>query len=337
MNRALDLALLGPSFGINPQVGAVILDENMEIVAEGFHAGAGTKHAEVVAIEVGLKGNTKFPPNYTAVVTLEPCNHTGKTGPCANALIAAGISKVVFASSDPGDESSGGSKTLRDAGVEVIEGLLKEKADSQSKVWLTSKKNQRPFVTLKWASSLDGRIAAEDGTSKWITSSEARNHGHLQRSRVDAILVGTGTVIADDPELTARKPDGSLYEHQPLRVIMGERDLPSSLRVFSSDAETIHLKTQSVHGVLADLQARGIKHLLVEGGPTIESNFARLDLVDEYLVYLAPQVIGGSKTAIGSIGVAGITDSKKLKFEDVQVLGPDLLIRASVTKNQEGK
>ena len=337
MNRALDLALLGPTFGVNPQVGAVILDENMEIVSEGYHAGAGTRHAEVVAIEAGLKGKTKFPPNYTAVVTLEPCNHTGKTGPCAKALIDAGISRVVFASSDPGDESSGGRQTLLDAGIEVKEGLLKEKADSQSKVWLTSKKNQRPFVTLKWASSLDGRIAAEDGTSKWITSSEARNHGHLQRSQVDAILVGTGTLLADDPELTARKPDGSLYEHQPLRVIMGERDLPSNLRIFSNDAETIHLKTQSVHGVLAELQIRGIKHLLVEGGPTIESNFVRLDLVDEYLVYLAPQIIGGSKTAIGSIDVASITDSKKLKFDEIKALGPDLLIRASVIGNQEGK
>jgi diaminohydroxyphosphoribosylaminopyrimidine deaminase/5-amino-6-(5-phosphoribosylamino)uracil reductase len=337
MNRALDLALLGPSYGVNPQVGAVILNQDMEIIGEGFHAGAGTKHAEVVAIENGLNRGSKFPPNYTAVVSLEPCNHTGKTGPCAKALIEAGISRVVYASSDPGIESSGGAETLREAGIEVVDGVLKEKADEQSKVWLTSKKNQRPFVTVKWASSLDSRIAAEDGTSKWITSSEARNHGHLQRSNVDAILVGTGTVLADDPELTARKPDGSLYEHQPLRVIMGERDLSPTLRVFSSDAETIHLKTQSVHGVMADLQQRGIKHLLVEGGPTIESNFVRLDLVDEYLIYLAPKVLGGSKNAIGSIDVSTISEAKKLQFDEVKILGPDVLIRASATRNQEEK
>jgi diaminohydroxyphosphoribosylaminopyrimidine deaminase/5-amino-6-(5-phosphoribosylamino)uracil reductase len=335
MNRALELALLGPAYGVNPQVGAVILNQDQEIVGEGFHAGAGTKHAEVVAIESGLKGQIRFPANYTAVVTLEPCNHTGKTGPCAKALIEAGISKVIFASSDPGDESAGGAETLREAGIEVVSGFLKDKADQQGKVWLLSKKYRRPYVTAKWASSLDGRIAAEDGTSKWITSSEARNHGHLQRSNVDAILVGTATAVADDPELTARKPDGSLYAHQPLRVIMGERELPPTLRLFNSDAETVHLKTQSIHGVLADLYERGVKHLLVEGGPTVESNFFRLDLVDDLLVYLAPQLLGGSKSAIGSIDVASIADSKKLFFDEVLPLGPDVLIRASVVR-QEG-
>ena len=165
MIRALELALKGPTRGINPQVGAVILDSTGEVLGEGFHNGSGTAHAEVVALESALSGAQKLPAGSVAVVTLEPCNHTGKTGPCAQALIEAGVSKVVFASGDQGENSGGGAKTLRDAGIEVESGLMSEKADRQLRVWLTATKNQRPFVTLKWASSLDGRAAAQDGSS----------------------------------------------------------------------------------------------------------------------------------------------------------------------------
>jgi diaminohydroxyphosphoribosylaminopyrimidine deaminase / 5-amino-6-(5-phosphoribosylamino)uracil reductase len=156
MIRALELALKGPTKGVNPQVGAVILDSTGSVIGEGFHNGSGTPHAEVIALEAALAGAQKLSPGCVAVVTLEPCNHTGKTGPCAQALIEAGVSKVVFASSDPGENSGGGANTLREAGIEVESGVLQEKADQQSRVWLTASKNQRPFVTLKWASSLDG-------------------------------------------------------------------------------------------------------------------------------------------------------------------------------------
>jgi len=328
MTRALELAALGPITGINPQVGAVILDSEGKLLGEGYHKGSGTAHAEVVALEAALGGQSKLPSGAVAVVTLEPCNHHGKTGPCSKALIDAGVSKVVFASSDPGEQSSGGAKTLLEAGIEVESGVLKEIADEQSRIWLTAAKNKRPFVTLKWASSLDGRAAAQDGSSKWISGEQSRFDAHQRRSEVDAILVGTGTAMADDPELTARKPDGSLYENQPLRVILGERDLPGQLRVFNPDAETVTLKTQSIHGALSELYDRGIKHVLVEGGPTIASRFIQLELVDEFLIYLAPKLLGGDKLAIGSIDVPSIDEARDLQITKTLSLGDDLLLIA---------
>lgn len=328
MNRALEIALLGPATGVNPQVGAVILNAAGELIGEGYHQGSGTAHAEVVALEQALAGKQKLEPGCVAVVSLEPCNHTGKTGPCAKALIEAGVSKVVFASSDPGEVSGNGSKTLLEAGVEVVPGVLKEKADNQLRVWLSASKNQLPFVTLKWAASLDGRAAANDGTSKWISGEQSRADAHKRRSEVDAILVGTGTALIDNPELTARKPDGSLYENQPLRVILGERELPSSHRVFNDAAETITIKTQSIHGALKELYERGVKHLMVEGGPTLASRFVQLDLVDEYVIYLAPKLLGGDKLAITSIDVPSIDKAKELEFIHSQILGDDLLVVA---------
>jgi len=328
MNRALELALLGPAQGVNPQVGAVILNAAGDVIGEGFHKGSGTAHAEVVALNQALAGKQSLEAGATAVVTLEPCNHTGKTGPCAKALIDAGVSKVVFASSDPGQDSSGGAKTLSAAGVQVESGVFEEKANQQLRVWLTATKSKRPFVTLKWASSLDGRAAAEDGTSKWISGPESRADAHKRRSEVDAILVGTGTAMVDDPELTARKPDGTLFETQPVRVVLGERELPSSLRVFNSDAETLTLKTQSIHGALDELHERGIKHVMVEGGPTLASRFVQLDLVDEFLVYLAPKLLGGEKLSIGSIDVPSIDKAKQLEFFEIKQLGDDVLLVA---------
>ena len=328
MTRALELALNGPVTGVNPQVGAVILNAEGELIGEGYHKGSGTDHAEVVAIKAALNGASKLPQGSTAIVTLEPCNHTGKTGPCAKALIEAGVSKVVFASLDPGDESSGGAETLRSAGIEVVASFHADKADRQARVWLTAAKHKRPFVTLKWASSIDGRAAAQDGSSKWISGEESRNDAHQRRSEVDAILVGTGTALIDDPELTARKPDGSLHDQQPLRVVLGERDLPAELRVFNNDAETLTLKTQSIHGALSELYEKGIKHVFVEGGPTLASRFVQMDLVDEFVIYLAPKLLGGDKLAISSIDVPSIQDAKELEFLEINTLGADIQIIA---------
>ena len=328
MIRALELALKGPAKGVNPRVGAVILDSTGQVLGEGFHKGSGTAHAEVIALEAALSGSQKLPAGSVAVVTLEPCNHTGKTGPCAKALIEAGVSKVVFASSDPGENSSGGANTLRAAGIEVEAGMMADEANTQLRVWLTATTNQRPFVTLKWASSLDGRAAAQDGTSKWISGAQSRADAHRRRSEVDAILVGTGTALIDDPELTARNEDGSLHESQPLRVVLGTRELPSNLRVFNADAETVTIKTQSIHGALSELFERGIRHILVEGGPTLASRFVQMDLVDEFVIYLAPKLIGGDKLAIGSIDVPSIDQAKGLAFTEVSNLGEDVLIVA---------
>ena len=329
MTRALELALNGPAKGVNPQVGAVILDSTGEILGEGFHKGSGTPHAEVVALTAALSGSQKLSAGSVAVITLEPCNHTGRTGPCAKALIEAGVSKVIFASSDPGENSSGGANTLRAAGVQVESGVMADKADQQLHIWLTATKNQRPFVTLKWASSLDGRAAAQDGTSKWISSEHSRADAHRRRSEVDAIMVGTGTALIDDPELTARNSDNTLHASQPLRVVLGTRELPSNLRVFNSDAETKTIKTQSIHGALSELFEQGIRHVLVEGGPTLASRFVQMDLVDEFVVYLSPKLIGGDKLAIGSIDVPSIAQAKGLTFKEVSKLGDDILIVAS--------
>lgn len=329
MRRALELALNGPAHGVNPQVGAVILDEELNIISEGWHEGAGTPHAEVMALRNLTESyGTNPPANLTAVVTLEPCNHTGRTGPCSQALIAAGIARVVFASQDPGDVSGNGSQTLRDAGIEVISGVLVSEADQQLRVWLTANRNKRTYVTLKWASSLDGRNAANDGTSQWISGPLSREHTHITRSQIDAIAVGTGTVLADNPELTARKPDGSYFEHQPIRVVIGESELSSDLKIFNDKAPTIHIQTRNLGDALADLWARGVKHLLVEGGPTLASQFERENLVDEYQIYLAPVLLGGSKTALSDIGVNNIADAHRLEIFQIEQLGNDLFLRA---------
>jgi diaminohydroxyphosphoribosylaminopyrimidine deaminase/5-amino-6-(5-phosphoribosylamino)uracil reductase len=331
MRRALQLAENGPAFGTNPRVGAVILDPAGDIAAEGWHRGAGTAHAEVDALnQIGhLRDEAgHLPKGFTAVVTLEPCNHTGRTGPCAQALLAAGIARVVFAADDPGQASAGGANTLAAAGVEVIRGVLAAESEELNRVWLTAMRQGRPFVTLKWASSFDGRAAAEDGTSKWISGPESRAESHFRRSQVDAILVGTGTAIADDPELTARKPDGNLYDHQPLRVILGERDLPENLRIFNDDAETLLLRTQSIHGALAELFERGIRHVWVEGGPRVASKFVKFGLVNEFIIYLAPMLIGGDRTAIKNIGVESMPDAKHLQVLETKSLGEDIFIRA---------
>jgi len=324
MRRALELALLGPAYGVNPQVGAVILDADLKVIAEGWHKGAGTAHAEVDA----LSKLDAVPAGATAVVTLEPCNHTGRTGPCSQALIAAGISRVVYAVKDPGNESAGGASSLAAAGVEVIEGVLAELAFEQSVVWLTAINKQRPYVSLKWAQTLDGRTAATDKTSKWISGSVSREDVHLRRSQLDAILVGTSTVQYDNPDLTARKPDGSRYEHQPLRVVVGNSELSQDLRVFNDEAPTVQLKTHDIKEVLSQLWDRGIRHVLVEGGAQLASEFIAQGIFDEILIYQAPLLVGGTNVAVTDIGIDTMQKALELSFTEVKRIGDDVFIRA---------
>lgn len=329
MSRALELALLGPAIGVNPQVGAVILDPEGQIVAEGWHQGAGTDHAEVMALKslFEVLGTSSLAPGYTAVVTLEPCNHQGRTGPCSQALIDAGISTVVFASSDPGDLSSKGAQRLREAGIEVISGVLLSQAEDQGRVWLTANRNQRPFVILKWASTLDGRTAAQDGTSQWISGPESRADSHLKRSEVESILVGTGTVMADDPELTARRPDGSYYDHQPIRVVLGKRELPGHLKVFNEKAKTIHIERHNPAKALEELWNIGVKSVWVEGGPRVASEFVKAGLVDEVIVYLAPMLLGGNNVSLQDIGVSTMAEAIGLEIVENKMLGRDIYLR----------
>jgi diaminohydroxyphosphoribosylaminopyrimidine deaminase/5-amino-6-(5-phosphoribosylamino)uracil reductase len=323
MRHALSLAAHGPATGVNPQVGCVLVDADGSVVAEGWHRGAGTPHAEVDALSrvAGTAG-------LTAIVTLEPCNHHGLTGPCSQALIDAGVVRVVYAVSDPGTHSGGGAERLREAGVLVECGVLAEEASEAMRVWLTAERLRRPFVTLKWASSLDGRAAAEDGSSRWITGTAARQRVHEQREQSDVILVGTGTVIADDPSLTVRGDAGELMPHQPVPVVIGERAIPAGARVLRHPRTPIITGSRDLPTILADLFERDFRHAFVEGGPTLASAFVAAGLVDEYLVYLAPTLLGGGRLALTDIGVGSIGEARRLSIDSVERLGDDLLVVA---------
>lgn len=325
MRRALAAAAEGPARGVNPRVGCVILAPDGAELAIGWHRGVGTAHAEVDALarlEPGAAHGS------TAVVTLEPCNHTGHTGPCSEALIEAGVARVVYAVADPGRHSGGGARRLREAGVEVVAGLLEDEVGAFLDDWLFAARHGRPFVTLKWASSLDGRTAAADGTSRWITGAAARQRVHEQRAAHEAILVGTGTVLADDPSLTARGDAGELLAQQPIPVVVGERDIPDGAAVRAHPHPVIQLRSRDLRDALAQLHARGIRTVYVEGGPTIASALVAAGLVDAYSVYLAPTLIGGPRTALTDIGVATIGEQRMLSVESVESLGSDLLITA---------
>lgn len=323
MRHALSLAGHGPLTGGNPQVGCVLVDGDGTIVAEGWHRGAGTPHAEVDALS-----KVEDASGLTAIVTLEPCNHTGRTGPCSEALIAAGIRRVVYSVSDPGPASSGGADRLRDAGLDVVAGVLAPEVEAFLTPWLTTARLGRPWVTLKWASSLDGRAAADDGSSRWITGTAARQRVHEQRAQSDAIVVGTGTVLADDPSLTARGDAGELMSHQPFPVVIGERELPVDARLRQHPAGLIEIHSRDLDAVLSELFDRGIRRVFVEGGPRVASAFVTAGLVDEFLIYLAPTLLGGAKTAIGDIGVATIGEQKRLRINAIERLGDDILVVA---------
>jgi diaminohydroxyphosphoribosylaminopyrimidine deaminase/5-amino-6-(5-phosphoribosylamino)uracil reductase len=323
MLHALDLAARGPAIGGNPQVGCVLLDASGTIVAEGWHRGAGTPHAEVDALSQVADAR-----GLTAVVTLEPCSHTGRTGPCAEALIAAGITRVVYSVSDPSPLAAGGAQKLRDAGIAVTNGVQAEAVSAFLHPWLVATTLRRSYVTLKWASTLDGRVAAADGSSQWITGTAARLRVHEQRAASDAILVGTGTVFADDPSLTARGEAGELTEHQPIPVVVGERRIPEDAQLRSHPAGLIETGSRDVGRILTGLFQRGIHRVLVEGGPSVASALVAADLVDEYAIYLAPTLLGGEHLALGDIGVASIGEARKLQLTGVEQLGNDLLIHA---------
>lgn len=326
MRRALEIARRGPR-GVNPQVGAVILSPEGDVLAEGWHRGAGTAHAEVDALaRLAAEAGPDAARGTTAVVTLEPCNHTGRTGPCSEALIAAGVARVVYAVDDPGDASSGGGERLREAGVEVTRGTREQDGRALLDSWLTVQRLGRPHVTVKWAQSLDGRAAAADGTSQWITGPDARADVHLRRSAADAIVVGTGTLLADDPALTARRPDGSLYAQQPRPVVIGTRAVPQDAAVRRHPRPFMQDEGEDLPDLLERLRELGAHGVFVEGGPTLASSFVREGLADEVLVYIAPTLIGGPSLALGDIGVSSITEQRRVQVASVEHLGDDLLV-----------
>jgi len=323
MRHALSLAAHGPVTGGNPQVGCVLVDNAGTIVAEGWHRGAGTAHAEIDAL-------SKIPDatGLTAVVTLEPCNHSGRTPPCAQTLIEAGIARVVYAVADPGEHSAGGAARLSDAGIDIVPGVLGEESARAIEPWLTAVRRGRPWVQVKWAQTLDGRAAASDGTSQWITGTAARQRVHEQRALSDAILVGTGTVLADNPSLTARGDAGELLAHQPVPVVVGERPLAADAALRSHPAGVIETRSRDLDAILRELHARGIRRVYVEGGPTLASAVVGAGLADEVIVYIAPALLGGDRLAIGDLGVATISAARRLAITSIERLGDDVMIVA---------
>ncbi|HEU4810956.1 MAG TPA: bifunctional diaminohydroxyphosphoribosylaminopyrimidine deaminase/5-amino-6-(5-phosphoribosylamino)uracil reductase RibD [Nocardioides sp.] len=335
MRRALELAQTpGVPLGPNPRVGCVLLDPDGETVAEGFHRGAGSPHAEADALtQAGDAAR-----GTTAVVTLEPCNHTGRTGPCARALIEAGVRRVVFAQPDPNPVASGGAATLAGAGIEVAHGLLVDEARAVNRAWTFALDHLRPFVTWKFATTLDGRSAAADGTSRWISGAAARRDTHRLRGVCDTMLVGTNTVAVDDPELTVRDPWDEPLEHQPLRVVMGERELDPGRRIFNDRAETVHLRTRDPHAALAELFARDRQHVFLEGGPTLAAAFLQAGLVDEIVTYVSPMLLGAGRSAVADLGITTIAEALRPRVTDVSVLpgidgeSPDVRITMTPTE-----
>lgn len=331
MRRAIELAANGPSKGINPQVGCVILNSAGEVIAEGWHRGSGTAHAEIDALS---KLTPEQARGATFVVTLEPCNHTGKTGPCAQALVESQVGRVVYAATDPGNASSGGATRLREAGIEVIGGVLEDEVETFIAEWMLAARLQRPHVTVKWASSLDGRAAAHDGTSQWITGPEARERVHAQRSAADAIVVGTGTLLADNPSLTARHSNGELLDEQPIPVVIGRRPVPASARIYEHPLEPLVIGHNDLHAALNEMFERGIRTVYVEGGPTLASALIAAGLADRLYIYFAPSLLGGDKLALGDLGIGTLTERIDLTITSVETLGDDLLITAVPIKKE---
>lgn len=352
MHRAVELAARGlGSTSPNPVVGCVILDASGRLVGEGYHQRAGGPHAEIHALRAAgdrARGGTAY-------VTLEPCNHTGRTGPCAQALIEAGVARVHHAVADPNPQATGGADTLRAAGVAVGRGLLAEEAEAGNIAWLTSVRRGRPFVRWKYAATLDGRIAAADATSRWITGPESRADVHRLRAEADAVIVGSGTARTDDPHLAARDIEGAV---QPLRVVVdteatavrpGARildDTAATLIAVAEDADLSaaghlagHLKEVvrlpraarglSVPALLAVLHERGVRSVLLEGGPTLAGSFVAAGAVDQVVGYLAPVLLGAGPNALGAAGITTIGDALRLRMTESVRVGADLRITAT--------
>jgi diaminohydroxyphosphoribosylaminopyrimidine deaminase/5-amino-6-(5-phosphoribosylamino)uracil reductase len=354
MERALELAARG-RYGAspNPMVGAVIVDAKGELAGEGFHAAFGGPHAEIVALEdAGQRAK-----DGTLYVTLEPCAHHGKTPPCTDAILAAGLRRVVVALAEPTSVAGGGNERLRAEGVEVHEGPGAERSRSLNRRWLHWARFHRPWVTLKAAVSLDGRVATREGESKWITGEGARHRSLELREEHDAILVGVETILADDPQLTRRlglnpvrgwrriildsklrTPSESIVVQQnpewTLIYHTIEATAEDRRRLREAGVELVELRAGDdrrvdLEALLDHLARREVAALLVEGGPTVHGSFNDAELVDEVALFIAPFVIGGKgPSAVAGRGIATLEAAQRLIFEDIDRHGEDLEVRA---------
>lgn len=346
MRRALELAERGRStVSPNPMAGCVVVAEG-EVVGEGWHHVAGGPHAEIVALQTAgdrARGATVY-------ATLEPCTHTGRTPPCVDALIRAAVGRVVIACTDPNPVAAGGADALRGAGIAVDVGLLRDEAAGQNEIFLHGVRLRRPFVRLKGAVSLDGRVTAADGSSRWLTGSDARRHAHELRGQVDAIVVGSGTVLADDPALTVRLEDW--IGPQPLRVVLdGRARTPVHSQVYDRVAPSLVLvapgardqvlrdagiAVAEVNGgadgrldptaVLNVLWERGVRSVLVEGGPTVFTSFVAAGCYDRLLLYVAPLLLGDRGLPLLGDGPATLADAERFALHLVEHVGDDAVL-----------
>ncbi|WP_437177614.1 bifunctional diaminohydroxyphosphoribosylaminopyrimidine deaminase/5-amino-6-(5-phosphoribosylamino)uracil reductase RibD [Corynebacterium stercoris] len=299
----------------NPPVGCALVDASGELIATGATEPAGGAHAEAVALrEAGERAR-----GATAVVTLEPCNHTGRTGPCSHALVEAGVGEVVYLTADPNPLAAGGADFLREHGVAVQHMPIRVGA---LQPWLHAVRRGRPCVTWKFAATLDGFTAAADGTSQWITGAESRELVHEDRATRDAIIVGTGTALADDPSLTARHPDGSLYAHQPRRVVVGSRAVPTGTNLDRLGYEQYATPEEA----LAALWESGARDVLLEGGAGLAQSFLSAGLVDMVQAYLAPALLGAGRGVLGGPVAATLAEAHRFTRTLVRPVGDDVLI-----------
>jgi diaminohydroxyphosphoribosylaminopyrimidine deaminase / 5-amino-6-(5-phosphoribosylamino)uracil reductase len=331
--RELGASVLGTT-SPNPPVGAVVLAPNGTPVGEGATAPPGGPHAEVIALgEAGDRAR-----GGTAVVTLEPCAHTGRTGPCTDALLEAGIARVVVAVPEPTELAGGGIEQLRAAGVEVVVGVQQAEAEAGAlAAWLTGVHQRRPFVVWKVAATLDGRVAAADGSSRWITGAAARAEVHRLRATCDAVVVGSGTVLTDDPQLTVRDPDGANAARQPLRVVVDRRSrVPSTARVHDGAAPTHVSRATDPAALLSELYRLDVRRALLEGGPGLAAAFLHAGLVDEIVLHQAPKLLGAGPSLVGDLGIPSIGDALSFGIVDVTPLGGDVQIRMRPTRHTGG-
>jgi len=350
MQRAIQLAARGAGVvAPNPLVGCVLV-KGKRIIGEGWHKGPGKPHAEVEALnDAGEEARGS-----TAYVSLEPCNHTGRTGPCSTALIEVGIVELVYAIPDPNLEAAGGAQKLQAAGVHVRSGICEDLARHTNRAWLHALKYQKPYVIAKTAMSLDGRIATKTGESQWITSTDSRTSSHRLRAGVDAIIVGAGTVIADDPALTARidgdikyplrvvldstgrtSPGAKAYERSGKGAVLAATKAISTSRIAAFEEMGVNILSLLAdhHGrpdlpeLLGVLFKRDITTIMVEGGGEVLGAFFDADLIDEIELYIAPKLIGGGKPAFGGAGVEHLADAGRFEFAAPEQCGPDILMR----------
>jgi diaminohydroxyphosphoribosylaminopyrimidine deaminase/5-amino-6-(5-phosphoribosylamino)uracil reductase len=293
----------------------VITSATGEVLSEGFHQGG--DHAEVTA----LNAVKELPAGAILYVSLEPCNHHGKTPPCVDAIIKSGLKKVVYAVSDPNPAAAGGADRLRAAGIEVETGIGEVQARLENRAWLTKIELGRPRITWKIASTMDGKVAASDGSSKWITGELARTDVAHMRSQFDAIITSTATVIADDPLMTSKG-----FGKNPVRIVMGRTEINAGAQIMDGSAETIFIKSQNLKDLIALANERGFNQVLIESGPTFGTALLREDLIDEVVLFQAPTLLGSGTPSIGDLGITNIAGRLDFEISDVEVIGSDLKI-----------